>query len=51
MTAYLLLTYAALMTLGYLVGLTVGHWTAYADRKRVTHRRQTLAQLHKAGLR
>ena len=45
MTAHLLLTYAALVTLGLVVGMAIGEWSARRDRRETIERRQILSQL------
>lgn len=45
MTVYFLLTYAALITLGYVIGLAVGASSARHDRRKRLARRQVMSQL------
>ena len=45
MTAYFLLTYAALVTLGLVVGMAIGEWSARTARRETIERRQILSQL------
>ena len=45
MTAYFLLTYAALVTLGLVVGIAIGDWSARTARRETLERRQVLSQL------